>query len=95
MTTILRITGDLDAARISQMRSEIESVATADADVTFDMSRCPFIDSSGVGAIVYLHKRMRTRGYRVLLTGLQGQPLNLLRHLGIAGLLSAGGRSAA
>lgn len=95
MNKTITITGDLDAAMISGMRADIDIVAACDADVTIDMSQCRFIDSSGVGAIVYLHKRMRARGYRVSLSGLEGQPLKLLRHLGIAGLLSAGGRTAA
>ncbi|MFP1633353.1 STAS domain-containing protein [Zhengella sp. ZM62] len=95
MTRTITISGDLDAARITAMREDIDRVAAGDADVTLDMTQCRFIDSSGVGAIVYLHKRMRARGYRVSLSGLDGQPLKLLRHLGIAGLLAAGSRSAA
>lgn len=88
MTVTLTLSGDLDAARIAAMREELDSLAAGDADVLLDLSECRFIDSSGVGAIVYLHKRMRIRGYRVMATGLGGQPLKLLRHLGIAGLLS-------
>ncbi|PHP67443.1 anti-anti-sigma factor [Zhengella mangrovi] len=95
MPTTITIEGDLDAARIATMRPEMDFIAGSDADVLFDMTRCRFIDSSGVGAIVYLHKRMRARGYRIRLEGLQGQPLKLLRHLGIAGLLSGDARTAA
>lgn len=95
MNRTITITADLDAASVAAMREEIDAIAAGDADVIIDMSQCRFIDSSGVGAIVYLHKRMRTRGYRVQLSGLQGQPLKLLRHLGIAGMLSADDRTAA
>ncbi|MCB1425829.1 MAG: STAS domain-containing protein [Zhengella sp.] len=95
MTKTITMSGDLDAARITVLRPEIDAIAAGDSDVTIDMSQCRFIDSSGVGAIVFLHKRMRSRGYRVRLSNLHGQPLKLLRHLGIAGLLSADDRSAA
>ena len=78
MTVTLTLSGDLDAARIAAMREELDSLAAGDADVLLDLSECRFIDSSGVGAIVYLHKRMRIRGYRVMATGLGGQPLKLL-----------------
>ena len=88
MTTTFTISGDFDAARVEAMRPDLDALIDGENDVVLDLSGCRFIDSSGVGAMVFLHKRLRARGYRVNATGLHGQPLKLLRHLGIASLMS-------
>jgi len=96
MTDRLVINGALDAARVNAMRSELDDHAQREDDLVIDMAGCEFLDSSGVGAIVFIYKRKRARGYQVAIEGLTGQPLKLLRHLGIAGLLgSNASRSAA
>ncbi len=95
MTSTLEIKGDFDAARVAAMRASLDQMADEDTDLVLDLSECRFIDSSGVGAIVFLYKRKRARGYRVTAQGLDGHPLRLLRHLGIAGLLAGANRKAA
>ena len=47
------------------------------------MSAVTFIDSSGVGALVFLYKRLVTQGRDMVLVGLQGQPRDMLRLLRI------------
>lgn len=95
MTAKLVIDGDFDAAKVEKMRDELDQIAEGDADLEIDMTRSRFLDSSGVGAIVFLYKRMKARGYTVCVGGLDGQPLKLLTHLGVAGLLSPRGQRAA
>ena len=73
----------------------ILAIAEIEDDIEIDMSACSFLDSSGVGAIVFLYKRKRARGFVVTLNGLSGQPLKLLRHLGVAGLLTDPRKNAA
>lgn len=81
MTEILRIERDFDAEVARELRPKIESLAIADTDVTIDLSSVSFIDSSGVGALVFLHKRLVGTGRKLRVTGLQGQPLELLTYL--------------
>ena len=95
MKNILKIETALDAAAVQVMRTQLDMLAMQEADLAIDMTGCNFLDSSGVGAIVFLYKRKLAKGYVVSLLGLQGQPLKLLRHLGIAGLLADRSRSAA
>lgn len=95
MTETLAITGALDAARIQAMRPELDAIAEIEDDIEIDMSACSFLDSSGVGAIVFLYKRKRAHGFVVTLNGLSGQPMKLLRHLGVAGLLTDPRKNAA
>ena len=40
-----------------------------------------FIDSSGIGAIVFLFKRLAARRARLVVTGLGGQPLQMFKLL--------------
>lgn len=95
MTRTIRIEGALDAARIEASRRMLDGFAAEEADLVIDMADCDFLDSSGVGAVVFVYKRKLARGYVVRMTNLAGQPLSLLRHLGIADLLSADKRAAA
>lgn len=89
MTYILKIDNDLDAAVVETMREELNELACINDDLELDMRKVRFLDSSGVGAIIFLFKRCRARGYRIELTGLAGQPLKLLQHLGIVNMLAA------
>ncbi len=89
MTYQIRIEEDFDASAVSQMRSDLDRFALISDDLEIDMTKVRFMDSSGVGAIVFLFKRCRTRGYKIECTGLQGQPLKLLQHLGIAALVTS------
>ena len=80
--TILRISGSLDALSTPELRPTIEAlVAEKRGAVTVDLSELRIIDSSGVGAIVSLYKRMRAVGAKVEVVGLRDQPLAIFRLL--------------
>ncbi|HEY2745057.1 MAG TPA: STAS domain-containing protein, partial [Polyangia bacterium] len=49
--------------------------------ITVDLTDLRLIDSSGVGAIVSLYKRMRALGAKVEVVGLKDQPLAIFRLL--------------
>ena len=95
MTRTIRIEGALDAARIEATRRMLDDYAAEESDLIIDMAECDFLDSSGVGAVVFVYKRKLARGYVVRMVNLAGQPQSLLRHLGIANLLAADKRAAA
>lgn len=81
-TTILRISGSLDALSTPELRPTIDAlVAERRPAITVDLSELRLIDSSGVGAIVSLYKRMRALGTRVEVVGLKDQPLAIFRLL--------------
>lgn len=72
---------DLDAAYVSRVRPYIETLAEADEDVVLDFARVEFVDSSGLGALVFLHKRLISNGHKLKVVGLKGQPLQLFTNL--------------
>lgn len=81
MPRIFTIDEDFDAAAVTTLKPAFEELAAGDEDVVLDLSRVEFLDSSGVGAIVFLYKRLRARGLMLLLRDPKGQPLGLLSHL--------------
>jgi anti-sigma B factor antagonist len=87
MARILQVPGDMDAAAMRAQRSVCEELAGGDDDVAVDMSKVSFVDSSGVGAIVYMYKRLVANGHSLQLTGVKGQPLQLLTYLKLTDLI--------
>jgi anti-sigma B factor antagonist len=80
--TVLRISGSLDALSTPELRPTIDAlVAERRPTITVDLSDLRLIDSSGVGAIVSLYKRMRALGAKVEVVGLKDQPLAIFRLL--------------
>lgn len=79
----------LDAEGARALRPLLEAVAeTPDAArrVVLDLSRVDRMDGSGIGAIAFLAKRLRAAGLALDVEGARGQPLALLRELGLAAL---------
>lgn len=87
MTKKLRIQNDLDAGTMTTIRVVFEELAAADEDVSLDMTNVSFIDSSGVGGLVFLYKRLASHGRKLVITGLGGQPRQLLDHLRLTPVL--------
>lgn len=82
--TVIVVDGDMDALAIKQLRSEFENVAeNDDRDVSVDMSQVEFIDSSGIGALVFLFKRLTAAGRALDIRGVHGQPRDLFSLLRI------------
>ena len=80
--TVLRIEGALDAVTAPEIRPTLETlVAERRRRVVVDLSALRLIDSSGVGAIVSLYKRVRATGGAVSVVGLRDQPLAIFKLL--------------
>jgi len=79
---VLRIEGELDAVSVPELRNAIEQIVSAQAtNVVVDLGGLRLIDSSGVGAIVSLYKRVRKYGGEASVRGLRDQPLAIFRLL--------------
>lgn len=79
----------LDAEGVLALRPVLEAVVDAPEAarrVVLDLSRVDRMDGSGVGAIAFLSKRLRAAGLALRVEGARGQPLALLRELGLAAL---------
>lgn len=78
----LAIDGALDALTVRDLRPIIDAVvADKPQRVTVDIGNLELIDSSGVGAIVSLFKRVKATGGNVVVVGAREQPLAVLKLL--------------
>ncbi|MBK8253191.1 MAG: STAS domain-containing protein [Polyangiaceae bacterium] len=80
--TILRIEGTLDAATAPDLRGVVDTIVDEGRLlITLELSSLRLIDSSGVGVIVSLFKRVRANGGQVRIVGLRDQPRAIFRLL--------------
>lgn len=87
MARTIKILDDLDAGTMATIRVLFEELALGNGPVTLDLSRVSFIDSSGIGGLVFLYKRLTAAGHRLTLSNVAGQPLQLLNHLKLSTVL--------
>lgn len=82
---ILSLSGEMDADGCSQIKSTLEEiVATVQTkSVMLDLQEVEFLDSSGIGAIVYLFKRLKSQQQSLVIRGVHGQPKELMELLRI------------
>ena len=81
---VFRLLGDFDASAVVEHDLKTvfaDLVENWDGDVEVDLSAVEFLDSSGIGAIVYLFKRLVTTSRRLYIGGASGQPLQLITML--------------
>ena len=76
---ILHLTGRLDLASASNFRNQVtELLGDGVSVVVLDLGGVPFVDSSGLGAIVASLKAARQSGSDLRLAGAQDQMRSLL-----------------
>jgi anti-sigma B factor antagonist len=81
-TTTLKIEGTLDAVTAPELRPAMDTVVSEGrTQITLDLSNLRLIDSSGVGMLVSLFKRVRSNGGDVSIIGLKDQPLAIFKLL--------------
>ena len=96
-TLTLSIFGDLDASGSRKVQPDIDDVITNDLhpEVEVDFSQVEFLDSSGVGAIVYMFKRLTERERNMRLENVSGQPLEIMNLLRIGHAIPVNSKKAA
>ncbi|AGP34118.1 anti-sigma factor antagonist [Sorangium cellulosum So0157-2] len=78
----MQFEGTLDAVTAPEFRTLVdELVAENRQNITLELSSLRLIDSSGVGVIVSLFKRVRANGGQVRIVGLRDQPRAIFRLL--------------
>ncbi|CAH0536165.1 STAS domain-containing protein [Vibrio marisflavi] len=81
----LSINGSLDAEGSRHAQPHIDEVIALEnfTDVELDFRNVCFLDSSGVGALVYLYKRLIERKRNMRIENVKGQPLEIINLLRI------------
>lgn len=75
----IKLSGEMDAHGCSEIRPELEKITNLkQPHIIIDISTVSFIDSSGIGAIVFLFKRLKEQSRTLEIIGVQGQPKELM-----------------
>jgi anti-anti-sigma factor len=81
---VVSVSGDFDVNTVGDVKELFEALAVQGSDVIVDLTDVRFIDSSGIGAIVFLYKRLVAQQKNMALGGVKGQPKELLDILKIS-----------
>jgi len=80
--TVLRVRASLDAKTAAELKPEVVAIGESGTKkVVVDLSKLALIDSSGVGVLISLFKRLRAIGGQVCFAGVQAQPKEVFRLL--------------
>lgn len=86
--SVIVLEGEFDAVSAPTTRAEFERLVSDETgDVIVDLGGVTFMDSSGAGALVFLHKRLVGQQRGLELVGVSGQPLDLLTLLRITNVI--------
>lgn len=87
-TTTLVIRGAMDANSVNRLRNEFDAAVRAKPSLlVLDLSAVRVLDTTAVGAMMALCKRVRRSGGAVRVVGVSGQPRVMLHALRFDGVL--------
>ena len=76
------ITGYFDAQTVSALEEDFQAlVEESKGRLVLDLNGVDFMDSSGIGSIVFLYKRLKAQNRDLVLSGVNGQPARLIQSL--------------
>jgi anti-sigma B factor antagonist len=87
--TVVGLKGDLDAAAAKQVKERLTDLILADyvangrARIVVDLGEVPYVDSSGLAALITAMKQTRTTGGDLKLCGLQDEVRAILEMTGL------------
>jgi anti-anti-sigma factor len=76
---IVELIGDIDAQLAARVTKMLSAVAAQSAELVVDVSEVRFIDASGLGLLVAMHRRVSASGGRMNLIGTRPGLSRLLR----------------
>ena len=85
--TVLVASGDVDLQTAPALRDRIESVAEPGDSLVIDLGEVTFMDSPGLGTLVYCDRLQRQRGSRLVLRSPTGPVRDLLELVRIANVI--------
>lgn len=80
--------GELDISSVSTFRSALgELMGAGQRDIRIDMSDVDFLDSCGIGVLLWAHHRLESAGGRLTVVNASGDVARVLELTGTARLL--------
>lgn len=76
---IITIPEDFSGLNVEKYREEFDNIASKEYEtVSLDFEKTEFIDSSGIGAMIFLFKRIEQKGTEMKILDVNGQPKKLM-----------------
>jgi anti-sigma B factor antagonist len=85
---VLTVAGELDIGTVGRLRAAVDGAVRPGIELTLDMSRVTFCDSTGLAALVRIFKRLTADGGRLVLRSPAPRMLNLLTVTGLSRVLT-------
>ena len=81
---VINIIGSFDSFVSADLRKILEDfIASDNRDLVLNLQKTTFLDSSGIGAIVFAFKRLSAQGRKLVIHNINGQPAELTELLRI------------
>lgn len=68
--TTLVVSGEVDVFTAPQLREKLVPLCQENREVYLDLSQVDYMDSTGLGVLIGAYKKLRSRGGRLVLTGM-------------------------
>lgn len=78
--TTLVVSGEVDVFTAPQLREKLMPLCQENREVYLDLSQVDYMDSTGLGVLIGAYKKLRSRGGRLVLTGMSAR-LKRLFHI--------------
>ena len=87
-TAVIAVDGELDLASAAQFRETIgELMGTGARTVVVDLGKSDFVDSSGIGALLWAERRLEALGGELTATNCTPQVARVFRLSGLSSFL--------
>lgn len=85
----IKVNGEMDAYGCRQITNDLENLLNSDIvqHISLDIDNVTFLDSSGVGVIVFLFKRLKSSGGSLEISNVNGQPKELIELLRVSSVI--------
>lgn len=86
--TIIGLDGGLDSTNTAQLNESVEKLVVAGLSrLILDCQKLTYISSAGIGTLMSLHRRMKSRGGRVKIAGASGPVFDVLELMKLGTIL--------
>jgi anti-anti-sigma factor len=86
--TMVRVLGTMDFETAAKLRAEFSALETGvDGDIALDLSQVPYMDATGLSAVMTLYRRLTLQSRRLVICGACGQVADYIARLRLDSLI--------
>ena len=82
-TYVVTLGGVFDVVVVSESRGEFQNLSILRSNILIDLGEVYFIDSSGIGELIFLYKRLAAYSRTLALVNVKDQPAEIIKMLNV------------